>query len=245
MIRIIPAVDLKDGKVVRLTRGDFSREKIYSEAPEDVVQKWQKEGAKLIHVVDLDGALTGRRKNLGSLKNICAVAKVPIQFGGGLRTLQSVEEIFAAGISRAVIGTKALDLKLLKQLVKKFTDRIVVGLDVRHNILQIQGWRKQVKVVELDSFCKEIERIGIQHVVHTDVLRDGTLLGPNVQALEKICGATEMNVIASGGVSKLDDLRTLSAMPHSNLWGIIIGKALYEKRFSLPEAIRAVKEPAT
>jgi len=241
-MKIIPAIDIKEGKVVRLTRGDFTRLKVYSAAPEEVAQKWQREGAELIHVVDLDGALTGRRKNLGSLKNICTVLKVPIQFGGGLRSMQSVEEIFKAGIKRAVLGTKALDLKLLKQLVKKYGDRIVVGLDVRDGIIQIHGWKKQVKVVEFGSFCKEIERIGVRHVVYTDVSRDGTLLGLNVPSLDKIFKATKINVIVSGGISTLDDLRMLKKMKYPNLWGVIVGKALYEKRFTLPEAIAVANE---
>ncbi len=241
-MKIIPAIDIKEGKVVRLTRGDFTRLKVYSAAPEEVAQKWQREGAELIHVVDLDGALTGRRKNLGSLKNICTVLKVPIQFGGGLRSMQSVEEIFKAGIKRAVLGTKALDLKLLKQLVKKYGERIVVGLDVRDGIIQIHGWKKQVKVVEFGSFCKEIERIGVRHVVHTDVSRDGTLLGLNVHSLDKIFKATKINVIVSGGISTLDDLRMLKKMKYPNLWGVICGKALYEKRFTLPEAIAVANE---
>ena len=238
-MKIIPAVDIRDGRVVRLTRGDFTREKVYSEAPEEVVLKWQREGAKMIHVVDLDGALTGRRKNLGSLKNICAVSKVPIQFGGGLRSFHAVEDIFYTGVARAVLGTKALDLKLLKQLVKKFGERIVVGLDVRAGHIQIHGWRKQVHVVQLESFCGEIESIGVRHLVFTDVSRDGTLLGVNIESLEKLLRSTKLNVIVSGGVSKLSDIKMLKLLRYNNLWGVIIGKALYENRFTLPEAIAA------
>lgn len=240
-MRIIPAVDIKEGRVVRLTRGDFSNEKVYSQAPEEVVQKWQNEGATLIHVVDLDGALAGRRKNLGSLKNICSVCKVPIQFGGGLRSLESVAEILRVGISRAVIGTKALDFKLLKQFISRFGDRIVVGLDVRNGNIQTHGWSKQVSLVKLESFCSEIEKIGARHMVFTDVSRDGTLLGPNIQQLEQVLRLTGMNVIVSGGISTLEDIRQLKALPYPNLWGVIVGKALYEGRFTLPEAIRAAE----
>lgn len=238
---IIPAVDIKDGRVVRLTRGDFSRVKVYSDAPERVVLKWQLEGAELVHVVDLDGAASGRRKNLGSLKNICAISEGPIQFGGGLRDLKSVQDVLEAGISRAVIGTKALDLKLLGQLAKKFSSKIVVGLDVRDGNIQIHGWKKQVKLIELKSFFQEIERVGVQHVVYTDVSRDGTLKGVNIKSLEKIFQMTNVNIIVSGGISSLDDIKALKKMTYPNLWGVITGKALYENRFTLPEAIAISK----
>ncbi len=242
-IKIIPAIDLRGGQVVRLTRGDFAQEKVYSNAPEEVAQKWQSDGAELIHVVDLDGALTGKRKNLGSLKNICAVTTVPIQFGGGLRTIRAVEEVFATGVSRAVIGTKALDLKLLKDLVKRFNERIVVGLDIRDSQIQISGWKKAVKIVKLDSFCKEIDNLGVKHVVFTDVSRDGTLLGPNTESLIDLFGATKINVIVSGGVAETSDLIAIAKLKEKlpNIYGVIIGKALYEKRFTLPEAIRAAQ----
>ena len=238
---IIPAIDLRDGRVVRLTRGDFNKETVYSDVPEQVALKWATEGAKLIHVVDLDGALSGRRKNLGSLKNICKISKTPIEFGGGLRTLNAVEDVVSAGISRAVIGTKALDLKLLTQLVKKFGEKIVVGLDVKNGHIQVHGWKKQIKVVELDSFCKEIERIGVKHVVFTDVTRDGTLAGPNIKSLVDILKKSKMNFVLSGGISSLDDLEKVKKLPYDNLYGIIIGKALYEKKFTLPEAISLVE----
>ena len=242
-IKIIPAIDLHNGQVVRLTRGDFAQEKVYSNAPEQVALKWQEGGAELIHVVDLDGALAGKRKNLGSLKNICAVTKTPIQFGGGLRTLRAVEEIFSVGVSRAVIGTKALDLKLLKQLIKHFGDRIVVGLDVRDSQIQINGWIKQIRIVKPDSLCAEIDKLGVRHVVYTDVSRDGTLLGPNTDGLIDLFGKTGINVIVSGGVSSIADLVAICKLKEklSNIYGVIVGKALYEQRFTLPEAIQATK----
>lgn len=240
-MEIIPAVDLRGGKVVRLIRGDFGREKTYSEAPEDVVLKWQLKGASLVHVVDLDGALTGRRKNIGSLKNICRVAKVPIQFGGGLRSIQAVEEVLRLGVSRVVLGTKAMDLKLLKELIKRFHQKIAVGLDLRDGRIQVDGWKKQIHLVTPDSFCHEIERIGVQWLIFTDVSRDGTLLGPNMEGLQAILKMTSMNVIASGGISSLDDLKRLKSLFHPNFFGVIVGKALYEKCFELTDAIRLAK----
>ncbi len=241
MIQIIPAIDLRNGKVVRLTRGDFSRETVYSAAPEEVAKKWELEGATMIHVVDLDGALSGKRKNLGSLKNICSVAKIPIQFGGGLRSLESIREVFSVGVSRAVVGTKALDLKLLKQMINRFGNRIVVGLDVRNGNIQTHGWSKQVQVVKIDSFCTEIEKVGVKHLVYTDVSRDGTLLGPNLEMLQKLATHTKLNVIMSGGISKLKDIGAIKALRCTHISGIIVGKALYERRFTLTEAIAVAK----
>ena len=240
-MKILPAIDLREGQVVRLTRGDFSRQKIYSHVPEQVALKWQRDGASMLHVVDLDGALSGRRKNLGSLKNICSAVRIPIQFGGGLRSVASVADVFRTGVQRAVIGTKALDFKMLKRLVKRFGERIVVGIDVRDGDIQIHGWKKRVKLVKLDSFCKEIEAIGVRHVVYTDVSRDGTLLGPNIAGLKHILKSAKINIIASGGISSLDDLTSLKSLKYPNLWGVIVGKALYENKFTLPEALKLLK----
>ncbi len=237
---IIPAIDLRDGRVVRLTRGDFSREKVYSSAPEAVVLKWQKEGAQMIHVVDLDGALTGKRKNIGSLKNICAVSKVPIQFGGGLRTVEAVKEVLKVGVARAVIGTKALDLKLLKQFLTKFgPERIVVGLDVRNGNIQTHGWKKQIRFMKVGSFCTEIEKIGVKNIVFTDVSRDGTLLGANIEEFQTFLAGTQMNVIVSGGIATLNDIKALRRLRMEHLSGIIVGKALYESRFTLKAGMEA------
>ncbi len=237
---LIPAIDIRGGRVVRLTRGDFAKEKVYSDSPEAVALKWQREGAKMIHVVDLDGAATGRRKNLGSLKNICQAVRVPIQFGGGLRSVQAIEEVFSVGVSRAVIGTKVFDLKMLKQLVKKFSDRIVVSLDVRGDALQIGGWKSQVKLMKIDSLCKELEKLGVQNAIYTDVVRDGTLSGPNFEKTEHLLETTGLKIVVAGGISDLKDLKKLKALKHPNLFGVIIGKALYEKRFELPEALALV-----
>lgn len=241
---LIPAVDIKGGRVVRLTRGDFAKETVYSDSPEAVALKWEQEGAKMIHVVDLDGAASGRRKNLGSLKNICRAIKVPIQFGGGLRSIQAIDEVFSLGVSRAVIGTKVFDLKMLKQLVKKFGNKIVVSLDVRGDALQIGGWKSQVKLMKIDSLCKELEKLGVQNAIFTDVARDGTLLGPNFEKTEHLLKTTNLKIVVAGGISELKDLNKLKAMKYPNLFGVIIGKALYEKRFELPEALALVSEKA-
>ena len=239
---IIPAIDLRGGKVVRLIKGAFDRETVYSASPADVMQKWQREGAKLVHVVDLDGALEGARRNLGSLKNILAVAKIPVQFGGGLRTYESVEEVLKAGIWRVVIGTKAFDTTLIKKLVGRFGEKIVVGIDIREGIIQTHGWKESETSFTPKTFCQKLEQVGIKTITCTDVDRDGTLKGPNTELLKKLISTTKVNVIASGGISNLDDIKRLLQIDAENFEGVIVGKALYEQRFSLREAMNLIKE---
>jgi len=237
---IIPAIDLHAGRVVRLTKGVFEAETVYSGAPADVMQKWQSEGAQLVHVVDLDGAIQGSRQNLESLKNILAVAKIPVQFGGGLRSYESVAEILISGVWRAIVGTKAFDTDLIKRLVRDFKERIAVGVDVRDGVIQTQGWQASEHDTTSETFFKRLEDLGIRSVIYTDVLRDGTMKGLDIQTLEKLLSSTKMNVIVSGGVSSLKDLKRLLAMQAKNLEGAIIGKALYEHKISLPEALKLV-----
>ena len=239
---IIPAIDLRKGKVVALTRGAFEHETIYSASPADVMLKWQREGAKMVHVVDLDGALEGARKNLGSLKNILSVTKIPVQFGGGLRTYEAVEEVIKAGVSRVVIGTKALDTVLVKKLVKQFKDKIVVGLDIRSGVIQTHGWKESQNSIALEDFCQTLERIGVKTIICTNIERDGTLSGPDTLLVKKVLNAAKVNVIASGGVSSLEDIKNLLKIKAENFEGVIVGKALYEQRFSLREATDLIKK---
>ncbi|MBI3998989.1 MAG: 1-(5-phosphoribosyl)-5-[(5-phosphoribosylamino)methylideneamino]imidazole-4-carboxamide isomerase [Candidatus Omnitrophica bacterium] len=234
---IIPAIDLRNGKVVRLTKGAFDQETVYSLSPADVMQKWQREGAQLVHVVDLDGAKEGVRQNLRSLKNIIAVSKIQIQFGGGLRTFEAVEEILKAGVWRAVVGTKAFDTELIKKLVQKFKERIAIGLDVRDGVIQTHGWQTNESGVQLEDFVQQLEKLGVKTIICTDITRDGTLKGPNIQLLKQLLKVTKMNVVVSGGISSLSDLKKLSQIEASNLEGVIVGKALYEQKVILRDAI--------
>ena len=238
---IIPAIDLHDGVVVRLTKGIFGSEVVYSKSPTDVMQKWQKEGAELVHVVDLDGAKEGARRNLGSLKNILAVAKAKIQFGGGLRTFEAVSEVLSAGVWRAVVGTKAFDFELLKKLVGQFKEQVAVGIDVRDGLIQTHGWQSYDSSLTIQKLCQELERIGVKTVICTDVSRDGTLSGANLNFLNELLSVTSMNVILSGGVSDLSDIKKISEVKAKNFEGVIVGKALYEKRFTLKEAVQELQ----
>ncbi len=234
---IIPAIDLREGKVVRLTKGAFDAETVYSASPPAVMQKWQREGAQLVHVVDLDGARDGVRRNLGSLKNILAVAKAHVQFGGGLRTHEAVQEVLATGVWRAVVGTKALDITFVKKLIQKFKERVAIGIDIRDGLIQTEGWQASESKYTPEKFCKELETIGVKTIICTDITRDGTLKGPNVELIKKLLQTTKMNVIASGGISNLADLKQLADIQTKNFEGVIVGKALYEQKFTLPEAI--------
>jgi phosphoribosylformimino-5-aminoimidazole carboxamide ribotide isomerase len=239
---IIPAVDLRNGRVVRLTQGVFENETVYSAAPEEVVLKWQVEGAKMIHVVDLDGALHGHRRNLGSLKNILSVSTIPVQFGGGLRTYEAIEEVLAVGVSRAVIGTKALDLDFVKRLIKHFHNQIVVSLDVRDNIIQTHGWQIGEIDYSLGTLLKSLEDAGVKNLICTDISRDGMLNGPNIDLLNYLLQNTKMDVIFSGGISDISHLAELAEIKSNHFKGAIVGKALYEKKFSLHEAIQQLQK---
>lgn len=234
---IIPAIDLKGGMVVRLTQGAFDAQTVYSQAPADVMLKWQKEGARLVHVVDLDGAREGVRKNLGSLKNILAVAKIPIQFGGGLRTFEAVQDVLKVGVRRVVIGTKAFDTQLLKRLVQAFGDRVAVGLDIRNGVIQTEGWQSGDKSLTPEKFCEQLEAIGVRTIVVTDVTRDGMMQGPNVELLKKLLKTAKINLIASGGIASTLDFQNLVNLKAKNLIGVIVGKAFYEQKIKLNEAI--------
>ncbi len=238
---IIPAIDLHQGVVVRLTQGVFGSEIVYSKSPADVMEKWQKEGAKLVHVVDLDGAKEGVRRNLGSLKNILKVAKAKIQFGGGLRSFEAVQEVLQAGVWRAVVGTKAFDFDLLKKLVQDFKERIAVGIDVRDGMIQTHGWQANDSSLSVPEFCKQLEEIGVNTIIYTDISRDGTLSGANISFLKDLLDSTSMNIVLSGGVSDLSDIKQIARIKAKNFEGVIVGKALYEKRFLLSDAIKELK----
>jgi len=234
---VIPAIDLKAGHVVRLTRGVREEETVYSDNPVGVLKGWEKEGAKLVHVVDLDGALEGETRNFELVRQLLAAANVPVQLGGGLRTLEAVERALGAGVWRIVIGTKVLDQEFVAQLVKKFGERIVVGLDVRKGILQTHGWQKPVASFHLGRMCQDLEGSGIRTVIVTDIDRDGTLQGPNLDLIRQVLATSRIEVIASGGVSDWNHLEQMSEIKNPNFKGVIVGKALYEGKFSLRQAV--------
>jgi phosphoribosylformimino-5-aminoimidazole carboxamide ribotide isomerase len=238
---IIPAIDIKDKNVVRLRQGDFSQQTLYSDNPVEVALKWQSEGAKLLHIVDLDGALTGEPKNLAVIEQICDKIKVPIEVGGGLRSDEVIESLLSKKILRVIIGTKACaDEKFLKRQIEKFGNRIAVSIDAVGENVATKGW-KSISDIDMIDFAKRLEGMGLRTVIYTNVTKDGTLESPQIEPIKKILNSVKIDVIASGGISSLEDIKQLKALARPNLIGVIVGKALYERRFSLTEAVNAIE----
>jgi phosphoribosylformimino-5-aminoimidazole carboxamide ribotide isomerase len=235
-MQLYPAIDLKDGNCVRLTQGLFEQAKIYSHTPADMAKEWENQGATFLHLVDLDGALAGRSVNEPAIRSILKAVSIPVQIGGGIRSRDGVASMLDLGVKRVIIGTKAAkNPEFIGEVVEEFgTDCIVAGIDAKDGKVAIEGWEKLSCLSALD-LCKKMKDFGVQHIVYTDISRDGMLTGPNVPATKELTRETGLDIIASGGVSSMEDLRRLY---EEGIKGAIIGKALYEKRIDLLEAIR-------
>lgn len=235
-MQLYPAIDLKDGNCVRLTQGLFEQAKIYSHTPADMAREWENQGATFLHLVDLDGALAGRSVNEPAIRSILKAVSIPVQIGGGIRSRDGVASMLELGVKRVIIGTKAAkNPEFIGEVVEEFgTDCIVAGIDAKDGKVAIEGWEKLSCLSALD-LCKKMKDFGVQHIVYTDISRDGMLTGPNVPATKELTRETGLDIIASGGVSSMEDLRRLY---EEGIKGAIIGKALYEKRIDLLEAIR-------
>jgi phosphoribosylformimino-5-aminoimidazole carboxamide ribotide isomerase len=238
---LFPAVDIRDGHAVRLTQGDYDREQIYNDDPLAAAEDWAAQGATHLHVVDLDGALHGERRNLEHLTRIADGTGLPVQYGGGLRDIEAVSAALNAGAWRAVIGTAAFrDRALLEAAVAEFGDRIVVSADARDGRIAAQGWTEATDLAATDA-VSELRSVGVKTFVYTDIARDGMLVGTDLEGMRAISAAAgDGNVIASGGVGELADLQKLIDLELPNLEGVIAGKALYEKRFTLSEALNTL-----
>lgn len=238
-MRIYPAIDIKDGHCVRLLQGRFADETIYGDDPAAQAKKWESLGGEYIHVVDLDGARSGLGKNAEVIKKICASVSVPVQTGGGIRSLEDIEARIDSGVSRVIIGTKAVsDKNFVKAAVEKYGEKIVIGIDAKNGFVATDGWEKTSGFTAV-GFAKEMEALGVQTIVYTDIATDGTLKGPNVPAMTEMAASVKCNVIASGGIGSVSDIRSLK---DSGVEGIIIGRALYTKNIALPEAVSAAKK---
>jgi phosphoribosylformimino-5-aminoimidazole carboxamide ribotide isomerase len=228
---VIPAIDLYQGKVVRLLKGDPAHSTVYGDDPLKVVHQWQDQGAKFLHVVDLSSAL-GEGTNIESIKKILHEVRIPVQVGGGIRTLEYAQKLLALGVHRVVVGTKALDEDFLNTLLKQIdVDKIAVGVDVNNSYMAVKGWRQQTDFPGID-FIAYLHLKGIHWVIYTDISRDGTLQGANLEEVKKLSEFTEMNVIFSGGVSSEEDIHQMKRSAPF-LWGVIVGKALYEGKIDL------------
>ena len=237
---IIPAIDLKGGKVVRLFQGKFNCQKVYSSDPVKVAKHWVKQGAKFLHIVDLDGAASGSLKNLEVLKKIVNQVGAGVEFGGGVRSIETISKLLGLGVQRVILGTRAAsDAKFLQQAWKKFGKKIIVSIDAKEGKVLTQGWNCSAAKTTL-VFAQELKRIGFKQLIYTDISKDGTLAGPDISGIKKLLGQTQLNVIASGGVSELQDLIKLAKLGKQGLSGVIIGKALYEGKFTLAEALKLI-----
>ncbi|MFA4989899.1 MAG: 1-(5-phosphoribosyl)-5-[(5-phosphoribosylamino)methylideneamino]imidazole-4-carboxamide isomerase [Candidatus Omnitrophota bacterium] len=235
---IIPAIDLQDGCVVRFVQGR-SNKKIYSRDPLKTAKHWVKQGAQFLHLVDLDGAFTGIPKNLEVVKEIAKQIKVPLELGGGLRKLETVNAVLGAGIARVVLGTKAVEDKdFLKKALAKFKDKIIVGVDAQDGKVMVRGWKTGHNNTDAADYSLYLKKIGFKELIYTDTLKDGTLTGPNIKEIKRLLKLTGLKIIASGGISSLEDLHKLKALERDGVSGIIVGKALYEGEFTLPQALK-------
>ena len=236
---LYPAIDIQDGKCVRLKKGDFSTTTVYGDDPVEMAKRWEKEGADYIHVVDLDGAQRGAGANREIIAKMAKAVSIPIQLGGGIRTLEDIKEGLSLGVARVILGTAAIENPLLvKEAVEIYGgDKIVVGVDAKDGKVAIHGW-ETVSSKDARDVCLEMKSYGVKTIIYTDIAQDGMMKGPNIKATEDLIQATAMDIIASGGVSKLEDLVNTKKI---NAAGTIIGVALYLDAFTLGEALEIVK----
>ncbi|HKP92022.1 MAG TPA: 1-(5-phosphoribosyl)-5-[(5-phosphoribosylamino)methylideneamino]imidazole-4-carboxamide isomerase [Thermoleophilaceae bacterium] len=237
---LLPAIDIRDGRAVRLERGDFDRETVYADDPLEAARSFVDAGAKSLHVVDLDGARAGEPRNLDHLRRITGELQVPVQYGGGLRSLVAVREALAAGASRVVLGTAAYsDQEFLDSVVEAWGVRIIVAIDVRGGHVSVSGWEKATQMLPEDVI-RRMQGRGVNQFVYTNVDRDGMLEGPDVEEVRRMSEVIRGRFIYSGGIGSLDDLVALRELRLVNLAGVISGKALYERRFSVDDAVAAL-----
>ncbi len=234
-MKLFPAIDIKNGQCVRLRQGNFQDVLVYSDVPLKIAKQWEAAGASFIHIVDLDGALVGHSVNDEVIKSIVAEVKIPIQVGGGIRTIKDIENKLNLGVERVIIGTKAVkDPAFIKEVVTAFgAERIVIGIDAKDGMVAIEGWEK-VSNYQATALALEMKQYGVQTIVYTDISKDGMLQGPNITHTREMIQISGLNIIASGGVSSMKDLEMLEEI---KAYGAIVGKALYENRIDLRQAV--------
>ncbi len=239
---IIPAIDLKDGRVVRLIQGRYEHATVYSHDPKEIARSWQAQGAERLHIVDLDGAKAGRPVNIDVVGEVLKDINVPVQLGGGLRKRKDIARILGIGVQWAILGTKACeDLDFVQEVIKEFGEKIIVSIDVRDKRVALRGWTETSNVEDVD-LIKRMQQIGVKSFIYTDISSDGTLSGLDVGGIKRVLEHTGAALIYSGGISSIDDLKGLKVLEKQGLAGIIIGKALYEQKINLNEAKTFLEE---
>ncbi|WP_166240831.1 1-(5-phosphoribosyl)-5-[(5-phosphoribosylamino)methylideneamino]imidazole-4-carboxamide isomerase [Paenibacillus turpanensis] len=238
---IYPAIDIRDGKCVRLLQGDYNKETVYNDKPLEVAKEWEAKGADWIHLVDLDGAKAGHPVNHELIGEIARTVKVPVQVGGGLRTREDVDRLLALGVSRVIIGTAAIeDRAFVEELLRDLPNQVAIGIDARDGYVATRGWLEtsQVKATDL---AKQLAELGAQTFIFTDISRDGMMGGPNIEAIANLAAVSGRSVIASGGVSRPEDLTALAARSKDGVAGAIVGKALYTGAIDLAQAVKELR----
>lgn len=237
-MRIYPAIDIKDGKCVRLLRGSFDDVTVYGDDPAEMAKKWEAQGGEYIHVVDLDGAVKGHGVNAEAIRRICESVSVPVQTGGGIRTMEDIESKLSCGISRVIIGTKAVsDPEFIKNAVEKYGSKIAIGIDAKDGKVAIEGWEKTTEFGAVE-FAKKMAELGVKTIIYTDIATDGTLAGPNVKAMKEMASSIDADVIASGGIGNIEHIKSLL---ETGVEGVIVGRALYTGGVDLSAAVEAAR----
>jgi len=238
---VIPAIDLKEGKCVRLEQGLMEKDTVFCDNPADQAREWERQGAELLHIVDLDGAFAGEPKNRVSIEAIVKAIAIPTQLGGGIRDIPTIEAYLSLGIGRVILGTAAQrNPELVEEACRLFPGRIVVGIDAKNGMVAVQGWAEVTGVTAVD-LAKRFEGYGVAAIIYTDIARDGMMQGPNIEATRALAEAISIPVIASGGVSSLKDIENLMAIETSGIAGASTGKAVYTGAINLAEAVALTK----
>ena len=239
---IIPAIDIKSGRCVRLKQGQMSKETVYSEVPEDIAVRWYNEGAECLHIVDLDGAVERKPVNRGIVKKIVDAVPIPIQLGGGIRDLQTIKSYIDLGVGQIILGTAAFkDPGFIITACEKFSGRVILGIDANEGRVAIEGWTQETDISPIEM-ARRYESLGISAIIYTDIKRDGMCTGPNIDATLNLADSISVPVIVSGGISGIDDVERVLSLERYGVTGMIIGRALYEGTLSLANTIKMVKE---
>jgi phosphoribosylformimino-5-aminoimidazole carboxamide ribotide isomerase len=235
---IIPAIDLHESCVVRFVQGKLNK-KVYSRDAVKTAKHWVKQGADMLHVVDLDGAFTGVPANIEIVKQIAREAGVPVECGGGVRSMDAIRTLLESGVQRVILGTRAAkDEAFVKQAFKEFGERVIISIDAKDDYVAVEGWHTTDKSKDVITFANALKGIGFTEVIYTDTMKDGTLKGPNIAGTKRLLKETGLRVVASGGMSSIQDVRKIKALEKDGVTGVIIGKALYEGKFTLAEALK-------